>query len=278
MLTPVALALAGELDLPALPFAFATVWLSNAASLLLPISNLSNLLAVERTEQHPGAFVADMWLPQLVVLVVVLGNSSAARYRQAISGRYVVPGGVLPYDDRLLVVASSVIAFAIAIATVLGVPAWAAASLGLVLLVLLCVVRARDLVATARLARLVPARIVVGAFGLFVLVELMLEITSPGKVHWSNDLSLAAAAAALSNLVNNLPAWLALASGHRRGALPGAAGGRQRRRNAAAVGISGQSVVAAALHSSGPARQRGSVRPRRTARSPTRGPARSTAG
>ena len=209
MLTPVALALAAELDLPALPFAFATVWLSNAASLLLPISNLSNLLAVERTDQHPGAFVADMWRPQLVVLVVVL-CVLVARHRQAISGRYAVPR-VLPDHDRLLVVAASVIAFAIAVATVLGVPAWAAASLGLVLLVLLCLVRARGLVAPARLARLVPARIVVGTFGLFVLVELMLEITSPGTIHWSNDVSLAAAAAVLSNIVNNLPAWLALA-------------------------------------------------------------------
>jgi arsenical pump membrane protein len=82
---------------------------------------------------------------------------------------------------------------------------------GLVLLVVVRRAQARDLVAPRRLARLVPAGIVVGAFGLFVLVELLLDITTPARIHWSNDVSLAAAAAVLSNLVNNLPAWLALA-------------------------------------------------------------------
>ena len=61
LLTPVVLALAAQLDLPPLPFAMTTVWLANTASLLLPVSNLTNLLAVtgctgrrRRTPRTPG--------------------------------------------------------------------------------------------------------------------------------------------------------------------------------------------------------------------------------
>ncbi len=46
LLTPVALALAARLCLPPLPFAMASVWLANTASLALPVSNLTNLLAL----------------------------------------------------------------------------------------------------------------------------------------------------------------------------------------------------------------------------------------
>ncbi|CUR60735.1 putative transporter [metagenome] len=209
MLTPVALALAVELDLPALPFAFATIWLANGASLLLPISNLSNLLAVERTGQSAGEFVSDLWLPQLAVLAVVLGVLFV-RFGGSLRGRYAVHRE-LPEHDRVLVIVSAVIALGIAVGTVAGVPAWLAASSGLLVLVGVCLLRAPELVLPSRLVRLVPARIVLGAFALFVLVELALVVVEPGQVDWPNNVALAAAAAALSNVVNNLPAWLALA-------------------------------------------------------------------
>ena len=209
MLTPVALALAAELDLPPLPFAFATIWLANAASLLLPISNLSNLLAVERTGQSAGEFVSHLWLPQLAVLAVVLAVLFL-RFRGSIRGRYDVHR-VLPEHDRVLVGVAAAIALGIAVATVAGAPAWLAAGIGLLVLVGACLLRAPELVRPARLIRLVPVGIVLGAFALFVLVELGLVVFGPGQVDWPNNVVLAAAAAALSNVVNNLPAWLALA-------------------------------------------------------------------
>jgi Na+/H+ antiporter NhaD/arsenite permease-like protein len=48
LLTPVVLALAAAVDVDPLPFAYATVLLANSASLLLPVSNLTNLLATNR--------------------------------------------------------------------------------------------------------------------------------------------------------------------------------------------------------------------------------------
>ena len=46
LLTPVVIAVARQLGLSAVPFAMTTVWLANTASLLLPVSNLTNLLAL----------------------------------------------------------------------------------------------------------------------------------------------------------------------------------------------------------------------------------------
>jgi len=43
LLTPVVIAVARQLRLNPLPFAMTTVWLTNTASLLLPVSNLTNL-------------------------------------------------------------------------------------------------------------------------------------------------------------------------------------------------------------------------------------------
>ncbi|MDN4163237.1 SLC13 family permease [Nocardioides abyssi] len=209
MLTPVSLALAAQVGVAPLPFAFATVWLANAASLLLPISNLTNLLAVERTGSSAGAFVTDLWLPQLVVLAVVL-VVLGLRHRTALAGTYAVPR-TLPSYDAVLVAGSATVALGIAVATVLGAPAWAAATGGLAVLVALAALRSPDLVRPGRLARSVPAVILVGTFALFTLVELLVRVLDPGPVDWPGPVAVAGAAALLSNLVNNLPAWLALA-------------------------------------------------------------------
>lgn len=48
LLTPVMLALGTRVGIAALPLAMTTVWLANTASLLLPVSNLTNLLAADR--------------------------------------------------------------------------------------------------------------------------------------------------------------------------------------------------------------------------------------
>ena len=59
LLTPVVVAVARAHRLDALPFAFTTVWLANTASLVLPVSNLTNLLAVERLDIESADLRAD---------------------------------------------------------------------------------------------------------------------------------------------------------------------------------------------------------------------------
>ena len=56
LLTPVMLALARKAGIAVIPLAMTTVWLANTASLLLPVSNLTNLLAANRVALPAAEF------------------------------------------------------------------------------------------------------------------------------------------------------------------------------------------------------------------------------
>lgn len=70
LLTPVVLAAARRLRVPARPPATATAHLANSASLLLPVSNLTNLLALGATGLTFAGFTARMGLPWLAAIAV----------------------------------------------------------------------------------------------------------------------------------------------------------------------------------------------------------------
>ncbi|MCA1676022.1 MAG: arsenic transporter, partial [Actinobacteria bacterium] len=72
LLTPVMLALASRARIAALPLAMTTIWLANTASLLLPVSNLTNLLAADRVALEAPEFAARMWLPQLAAIAATM--------------------------------------------------------------------------------------------------------------------------------------------------------------------------------------------------------------
>ena len=65
LLTPVVLTATTRLGLAPLPFALLAVWLANTASLLLPVSNLTNLLALQRehlsTVHSPPGWGCPSW-------------------------------------------------------------------------------------------------------------------------------------------------------------------------------------------------------------------------
>jgi len=69
MLTPVMLALVKRLKVPAAPYVVLCAFVANVGSLLLPISNLTNLLFADAFHQTFAAFAARMIVPQLVALV-----------------------------------------------------------------------------------------------------------------------------------------------------------------------------------------------------------------
>ena len=66
MLTPIVVAFIQRLRLPARPYVIATAFVSNVASLTLPISNLTNLLFAEAFQISFGRFALRMVGPQLV--------------------------------------------------------------------------------------------------------------------------------------------------------------------------------------------------------------------
>ena len=75
LLTPVGLAVARQVDLDARVFAVTTLWIANTGSLLLPVSNLTNLLALNTFERQGlghADYVRLAWAPALACIVVTL--------------------------------------------------------------------------------------------------------------------------------------------------------------------------------------------------------------
>lgn len=72
LLTPVMLATAARIGISPVPLAMTTVWLASTASLLLPVSNLTNLLAADRVDLAPAAFAARMAGPQVVAVAATM--------------------------------------------------------------------------------------------------------------------------------------------------------------------------------------------------------------
>jgi arsenical pump membrane protein len=213
LLAPIGLAMAAELGLSALPFAFASIWLANSASLLLPVSNLTNLLAQDRLGLGGAGFLRETWAPQLAVLVVVVAVL-VFRHRRELRGSYPVPGRLPAYDPVLLWLAAAVVAL-IGPAILFGLPAWVVALAASVVLVAGFAVRRPQVVHPARLVRLVPWSVVLFAIALFAVVEVVVENSSDvlssvfGTGSSLADLSrLAGISAGLANVTNNLPAYL----------------------------------------------------------------------
>jgi arsenical pump membrane protein len=215
LLTPVVLALARQLKVSTAAFAMTTVWLANTASLLLPVSNLSNLLSLHRMSAlgvDVGGFVRLTWAPALasvVVTVVVL----AVMFRRELGGHYGATPPAQPHDRTLLGVGAA-LCLLLGPAFVTGVtPAYPAGAAALVLVALFAV-RERG----ALHWRLVPWQAVVLVSVLYLavallsrvgLTDLLARAAGTGEGFWPY-LRLAASGAVGSNGVDNLPAYLAL--------------------------------------------------------------------
>jgi len=215
LLTPVILALATTLDIPPLPLAMTTVWLANTASLLLPVANLTNLLAANRVALAPAKFAARMWAPQLAAIVMTAVFLWIWYWRRGQRGgesRYLPPPPHVPADRRLFLVAGAAcVLFVIGI--LVGVPIGIASSVSAGVLVVAFAVWGRN----ALRPGLVPWRLLVFVIGLFLVVQTISRHGLDGLVEGlvgsgGGALGVARAAgtgAGLSNLVNNLPAYVA---------------------------------------------------------------------
>jgi arsenical pump membrane protein len=213
LLTPVVILLARHNGLPPLPFALTTVWLANTASLLLPVSNLTNLLSEHALGfSDPGRFAALMAAPAVAAIVVpclVIGLLT----RSTLAMRY-EPAPAPPVEDRALFVLAAVVLAALLPLLVSGLPVWIPASAAAVILLAAFAARRRR---TLRFG-LVPWQLVLFASGLFLVVEaghglglgaLLAHVAGQGEDPGAL-LRLAFAGLVGANGVDNLPAYLAL--------------------------------------------------------------------
>ncbi|MCW2944536.1 MAG: putative rane efflux protein [Actinoallomurus sp.] len=216
LLTPVVFATAARLGVRPRPHVYATAHLANSASLLLPVSNLTNLLAFAAsglTFTRFAALMAPAWLLVIGIEYAVFRRFFAADLADGVSsptrtGQVDVP------VFTLAVLALTLAGFAVT--SFAGInPAWAALAGALIL-------------ATRALhQRRTSVRELAGAVSpLFCLFVLALGIVVKAVIDNGLDtgaghllphgsslpalLAVAIVAAALANMINNLPAILAL--------------------------------------------------------------------
>lgn len=211
LLTPVMLATAVRAGVPALPLAMTTVWLANTASLLLPVSNLTNLLAMNRVRLSPLEFAARLALPQLAALVVVAGCVWFFYWRHN-PNRYEPPTPFTPRDRRVFVTAS--VACGVFIAGILaGVSLYWMSAICAAGLTVAFTVWERGQLAWS----LLPWRLLVFVTGLFLVVD---TVGRHGLSDWMTTLigtdpgaegviRAGATGGVLSNVLNNLPSYVA---------------------------------------------------------------------
>lgn len=209
LLTPVVLAVTDRLGLAPMPFAILVVWLANTASLPLPVSNLTNLLAVQHSGMSSVDFAARMALPAVIAVVITVVYLGAL-FRRSLRGRYQVPEVELPPDRvRFVVCAVACVGFAATVAA--GAAPWLAASVAASVAVIVFAVRGRDRLRWT----LLPWRLVVMTEGLFLVVGALVHHGLADRLHgWLGDSGLRSVfvSAGASNVINNLPAYLALES------------------------------------------------------------------
>ena len=216
LLTPVVLSTARTLGVPARPHGYAAAHLANTASLLLPVSNLTNLLAFTTAGLSFTRFTAAMALPWLVAVAaefVLLRWLFRRELRVAMVDRPAPPPPEIPYFV-LTVLILTLIGFGAT--SLLGLaPAWAAFA-GAAVLAIRAVVRGHETVFGIVRAANVPFLVAVLALGVLVSAVLDLGLGDavsallPHGTTLPALLGIAAVAAALSNLINNLPAVLVL--------------------------------------------------------------------
>jgi arsenical pump membrane protein len=210
LLTPVVFATASRLRVRARPHVYACSHLANSASLLLPISNLTNLLAFEASGVSFLRFAALMLVPWLVALGIEWLVLTRAFRGDLRGGRPAPPGDADVALPRFAigVVAATLVGFALS--SLAGIePVWVAAAGALAF-----VIRERR-----------PPRAVLGAIeppflvfvlGLAIVVRAAgdhgLQSAVDGLVPHGDGLlallAVAAIAAVVANLLNNLPATL----------------------------------------------------------------------
>jgi arsenical pump membrane protein len=218
LLTPVVFATASRLGLRAKPHVYACTHLANSASLLLPVSNLTNLLAFAASGLAFPRFAALMALPWLAVI----GTEYAVFNRFFAADLSVRPGR--DHQDRTRDTPLPVFTLAVVVLTLAGFvaasaagvnPAWAAFA-GAAALAVRALARRRA--GPASLVRAVDVPFLLFVLGLGIVVKAVvrdglgtaLAPLLPGGTSLPALLATAALAAALANVCNNLPAVLVL--------------------------------------------------------------------
>ncbi|HTR69550.1 MAG TPA: SLC13 family permease [Mycobacteriales bacterium] len=213
LLTPVMVSTLRTTKLRPRPHLYLTAHLASSASLLLPVSNLTNLIAVAVVSVSFTRFAALMALPWLLAIAIdVLGVRVV--FDRDLAGEV---GSPAASADRWPVATSVIVAITVVgfpVGSVIGVaPVWIALAGAAVLAGRRLLARRTSVGAVIRSASL---SFCVWVLGLGVVVAAVsahglgsaLERILPDGTGFASLLAIAAVSAVLANVVNNLPATL----------------------------------------------------------------------
>ena len=221
LLTPVVFATASRMGVRPKPHVYATAHLANSASLLLPVSNLTNLLAMNTSGLSFASFAMIMALPWLVSLAIEyysfrwkFGSDLTLRseHEQDSTASVAIP--------KVAVAVLGITLVGFVLCSPLHIESFWAALLGVLLLTAKRLVTASESKASQVLGLLKAANIwfVLFVLSLGVVVRAVvdnglsetLSHLVPEGTSLLTMLALAFIAALLANVVNNLPAVLVL--------------------------------------------------------------------
>jgi arsenical pump membrane protein len=217
LLTPVVFAAAARLGARAKPHVYGSCHLANSASLLLPVSNLTNLLAFAVSGLSFTRFAGLMALPWLVAIAVEYVVFRWFFRTDLNATQAASPAAIEPVVVPVLVIVVLAVTLAgFAAASLAGInPAWAAAA-GAAVLAIRALARRDTGPAAIWRAADVPFLAFVLALGIVVAAVTenglagALQRVIPGGTSLLALLGTAALAAAAANVINNLPAVLVL--------------------------------------------------------------------
>jgi arsenical pump membrane protein len=217
VLTPILYGMVVRLRLSPLPFMFACVYTANTASLFLPISNLTNLLAYDTFDLSFVRFALIMLIP---ATLAVLANALvlAWLFRKDLWGSYPQKISIFIPEDRtffrVAVGAVAGVLMAFFLAPLFGIP------IGLLALavgaVVVIVARLRGWMSLREVAGEISWSIIFLVVGLFLVVQGVenvglaqavreaFAVAAPGD-DFLQILGVSAGSALGSNLINNVP-------------------------------------------------------------------------
>ena len=189
--------------------------LANTGSLLLPVSNLTNLLALHSFQRQGLGhvdYLALAWAPALACVVVTL-LLLVVLHRRTLAARYEVDPPADPHDPVLLRW-SAVVCIALGPLFAVGAPPWAVSLVAAALLLSIGLWRAPDLLRGLPVPWLMAAGFVAVAVSVEVLhrhgLDALVDRVVPSGTGATALLGVAGLGAGLANVVNNLPAYLVI--------------------------------------------------------------------
>jgi arsenical pump membrane protein len=221
MLTPVMLAVVRRIKLPAAPYIVLCAFVANVGSLVLPISNLTNILFADAFHLTFAAFASRMIAPQLVALITTFAILRW-RFRRELPNCFdgeSLPeaASVVPNRTYFLVSVSVLVIVLVGyfLAPIVGLEPYVIAFAGSGVLVIAGAATGRVRIRTAGELSWDLFPFVVGLFvavqglenlGIVGVASQLLAHMKPGSPE--NLLATAGATALASNIMNNLPAAL----------------------------------------------------------------------